>query len=287
MAMTNAIIDCRDQAAFVLGHIKGACNLPANNLFLRMHELPDKSQAISLCGDLANIEIARQFLNEKNYTVSNAIIWNDELIAQLKIKNEFQTGNTRVRLWQASPLLREFLQTQNDTSSKKTSLDIACGSGRDSVYLALHGYDATGIDYSADALSRAKSLAFHNQVNINAHEIDIENDNDALMHFLNNKQYDLICVFRYLHRPLLSLLPSLLKPSGFLIYQTFQEGCELMGSPRNPRFLLKKDELATHFQDLTILKNETIFLNDNRPTSAFIGQKNEHAHSEHPQNSIN
>lgn len=41
-------------------------------------------------------------------------------------------------------------------------LDIACGEGRHALQLALHGYDVTGIDLSAQSIAAAKELERHN-----------------------------------------------------------------------------------------------------------------------------
>lgn len=45
------------------------------------------------------------------------------------------------------------------TSSPLTSLDIGCGEGADAIWLAEHGWHATGIDVSPTAISRAEAAA--------------------------------------------------------------------------------------------------------------------------------
>jgi SAM-dependent methyltransferase len=39
------------------------------------------------------------------------------------------------------------------------ALDLACGEGRNSIWLAVHGWQVTGVDFSAAALSRAETLS--------------------------------------------------------------------------------------------------------------------------------
>jgi len=56
-----------------------------------------------------------------------------------------------------------------------------------------------------------------------------------------------VIVTRYLHRPLLPLLPGILTEGGVLIYETFMLGQERFGRPRNPDFLLRRDELLEAF----------------------------------------
>jgi hypothetical protein len=50
-------------------------------------------------------------------------------------------------------------------------------------------------------------------------------------------------VVNYLHRPLLPALVSAVAPGGVLIYETFAQGNERFGRPRNPDFLLRPGEL--------------------------------------------
>jgi SAM-dependent methyltransferase len=59
--------------------------------------------------------------------------------------------------------------------------------------------------------------------------------------------FDAIVVCRYLHRPLLPLLAASLAPGGVLIYETFMQGHEAYGRPKNPDFLLRPNELREVF----------------------------------------
>ena len=55
--------------------------------------------------------------------------------------------------------------------------------------------------------------------------------------------FDAIVVTNYLHRPLFTPILAAMRPHGVLIYETFAEGHERHGRPRNPSFLLRRDEL--------------------------------------------
>jgi hypothetical protein len=79
-------------------------------------------------------------------------------------------------------------------------------------------------------------------------------------------------VARYLHRPLFPWIKRLLKPGGIIIYQTFMQGCEKFGSPRNPNFLLKPGELREIFMGAEIWLDEVEELEDGRPVAAFIAK---------------
>jgi SAM-dependent methyltransferase len=114
-------------------------------------------------------------------------------------------------------------------------LDLACGTGRHAIWLAQQGYQVDAIDRNELCVAPMAGMK-----NIQIKIIDLETG-----HFPSNKepQYDGIIVCRYLHRPLLSLLPDLLKPGGVLIYETFMVGQERYGKPSNPDYLLRPDEL--------------------------------------------
>ncbi len=179
------------------------------------------------------------------------------------------------RLWKPAPLLQELVQNiLPDLNIKPAKgLDIACGAGRDLVYLATQGWEMTGIDYSEDSLQRAQVLAAAESMAVTTVLRDLEKSPTALVDFDTNA-YSLIHVSRYLHRPLLPKLPRLLQKGGLLVYQTFMSGCEntAIGRPSNPRFLLKQGELAHTYAQANILLDRIDYLEDGRPVNAFIAR---------------
>jgi SAM-dependent methyltransferase len=70
---------------------------------------------------------------------------------------------TKLPWYQKQPeaFVSEFLP---DTKGK--ALDVGCGSGEHSVWLAKHGFEVTGIDIFAEALTMASHIARQNQLNI-------------------------------------------------------------------------------------------------------------------------
>ena len=116
-------------------------------------------------------------------------------------------------------------------------LDLACGSGRHAIWIAQQGYP---LDRDVQAVSGMVGMD-----NINIIVLDLEAGN-----WLQGQQYDGIIVSRYLHRPLLPMLPEILNPGGVLIYETFMAGNERFGKPSNPDFLLLHDELLMLYSPL-------------------------------------
>ena len=76
--------------------------------------------------------------------------------------------------------------------------------------------------------------------------------------------FDGIVVTNYLHRPLFLHLFEALAAGGVLIYETFSEGNQLLGRPRNPDYLLKSGELLEQvkgrlevnaYEELCVIQN--------------------------------
>lgn len=113
-------------------------------------------------------------------------------------------------------------------------LDLACGQGRHSRYLAGLGYQVEALDRDAAALATLAGVP-----GITTCEADVEGGPWPY----HMQRFDGIVVTNYLHRPLLPLLINSLNEGGILIYETFMLGNERYGKPSNPLFLLRPGEL--------------------------------------------
>lgn len=271
-----ALIDCRPFADYIQGHIQAACSVPATELFARLHELPKRSKTLQLCGKMEDLAVARPFLQERGYTLLADINWSAQLAEQLAQTGQLEVSAQSKQWWQAAPLLQRFvaeIMPQHQIQASE-GLDLACGAGRDLIYLAQRGWQMTGVDWSEDSIARVQQLALSQNLTINTLLRDLETDAQPLPEF-KPASFGLICVARYLHRPLFPLIRELLKPGGVIIYQTFMQGCEntAIGRPRNPKFLLAPNELAEQFQGFELLLDELELLEDGRPVSAFIARK--------------
>ena len=91
------------------------------------------------------------------------------------------------------------------------ALDLACGAGRNALFLAKLGFAVDAIDISGDALSRARETAQRAALKLNW----IEHDLDEPYPF--DTDYDLIVVMWYVNLGLISRLCDCLAPGGFLL----------------------------------------------------------------------
>jgi len=96
------------------------------------------------------------------------------------------------------------------------ALDIACGAGRDAVYMAMCGYAVEAIDVLPDALERARDLARRHGVNLTTIEQDLRR-----APALPTGRYDVVVVMRFLHRPLIPAIGRSVVAGGFIVCEAF------------------------------------------------------------------
>ena len=125
------------------------------------------------------------------------------------------------------------------------ALDIACGIGRNTHFLAEKGFLVDAVDISDYALSQVKDMA-----RIKKFEIDLDTYN------LDINKYDLIVNINYLSRRLLPQIKEALRDGGVIIFETFIIAHGEFTQPVNPEFLLRKNELLHAFIGLDIIYYE-------------------------------
>lgn len=159
------------------------------------------------------------------------------------------------------------------TGSQAAALDVACGRGRNALYLAELGLTVDAMDRDEQALAELAATARRRQFpTLTTHAIDLEAD-AANPPALPRMHYDAITVFFYLHRPLFPLLLRALKPGGLLIYETFTLDNHLRRQhPRRREFCLEPNELLALTQGLWVLHYDEGEHADNHGTAAFTAQ---------------
>ena len=113
-------------------------------------------------------------------------------------------------------------------------LDLACGIGRHSRFLAARGFRVCAVDRDSTALDALDGVE-----GVSVRQADLENGPWPL----DGLVFDAIVVTNYLHRPLFPHILGAIAPAGMLIYETFAAGNERFGKPSNPDFLLRPGEL--------------------------------------------
>ena len=275
-----AILDCRTPEEFQLNHIKNSVNIPFEEISLRVAELPVKSRSLLLLGSSSELVDCWEFLSERGYEVIRSIDVNfPNFWTTLKntpsLKKLWAEGISSDQLWQPNLFLRNNINLiEKFLPANRTInvLDIACGSGREAIYLAKKGWQVTAVDHLSDVCRRCQQFAefqLSEQNNLKVICEDITT-NDKLF---EQSSFDLIMTFRFLHRPLFKTIQGWLKPGALFIGETFSIGAEKFGKPRRRSFMLEKDELNSYFPNWKILKQQQRQLSDGRPLTGGIYQK--------------
>ena len=245
---TCAVLDVRDEPAFAAGHPAGAGNIPHASLAERRTELPPRGTSILIVG--ASGDQAREAAAQVEAFGYTSVHWLDAPLPS--VEGGSDERGSGARLWRPAEFLEAVLPRLRETVSGGRVLDLAAGTGREAVFLALHGFDVEAMDNDRGILVRAEALAARNGVGIRATVRNLERRDPALP----AEAYEVITVFRFLHRPLFPAIARALVPGGFLVYETYRRGQERFGRPKHPRFLLDDGELSSSFPDLEVERYE-------------------------------
>lgn len=267
-AETLVVLDARDPEAFALGHLAGSGHIPCGDFVARRSELPPRNAAILVVAeDASAAAAAAAALEALDYS---AVSFLDAPLAALP--GGLANRGPAARLWRPAPFLEEVLRlisrprgaaqgSSARSGAALLALDLACGAGRDAVFLAQHGFDVEGWDNAPEALERARDLARRHGVTVRTERRDLERPGLEPP----ARTFDLIVCFRFLHRPLFPWMERALAPGGWLVYETYRVGQERFGRPIRPHFLLGRGELALAFPTL-----ETIHYEEREPEAGPV-----------------
>lgn len=147
-----------------------------------------------------------------------------------------------------------------------SALDLAAGSGRNSLYLAGLGYTVDAVDISPVAMARLRAIARERRLPVRCIEADLDE------YEIPETSYDLVIVFRFFSPTLMPLIEASLKPGGLLVYSTFNLR-HLSRKPNfNPDYLVPQGGLAPFFTRLEVILDEPE-AGEDRNLARFIGRK--------------
>ncbi len=122
----------------------------------------------------------------------------------------------------------------------KRAVDLACGGGRNALWLAKRGFAVDALDISETAIEtlkrRSEGLPVHPRV------VDLDRYEPP------QDRYDLALMVNFLDRDLLRRMSEALRPGGLFIVETYMKHPE-NEKAGNPDFLLEPDELVRLFAD--------------------------------------
>ncbi len=165
-----------------------------------------------------------------------------------------------------SPFLVREMERIKRLAPGVKALDIACGEGRNSIFLAQHGFRVTGLDISDVGIAKGIRRADNAGVRVEFRQTDLEG-------YRICESFDLIINFNFLLRELIPEEVGALTPGGLLLFDTILESPHLLAS-HNPAYLLGRGELRQIFTayDGDILFEEEMEQGE-MPTSRLMFRK--------------
>jgi len=160
-------------------------------------------------------------------------------------------------VWRTKP--NQFLVAELADLPPGRALDLACGEGRNAVWLAGRGWRVTGVDFSPVGLAKARRLAVDHGVAVDWVEADVvEWDPPAAA-------FDLVIVF-YLHLPsddrhrVMAHAQEALAAGGTLLVvghdaTNLSEG---YGGPQDPTVLFTPEQIASDLAELRIVRADHV-----------------------------
>ena len=163
-------------------------------------------------------------------------------------------------LWAAKP--NRFLVAEVASLAPGRALDLACGEGQNSIWLASLGWTVTGIDFSSVAIEKAKARAAREGVAVEflcRDLLDFHPDADA---------HELVLVF-YIHIPpagrrvVLERAAAAVAPGGtfVLVGHDLTNLDEGVGGPSDPELLFTPDDIVAELPGLEVEKAERVLRN--------------------------
>lgn len=139
------------------------------------------------------------------------------------------------------------------------SLDLACGEGRNAIWLAREGWASTGVDFSEVAIGKARRLAERAGVAVDFHCHDVVNWEPPVSSF----DFVVLC---YLHLPAEAMAVvvdhahSALAPGGSLLVvgHALSNLAGGIGGPQDPAVLYEPADVVSWLGDLEVLRAEHV-----------------------------
>jgi SAM-dependent methyltransferase len=160
-------------------------------------------------------------------------------------------------LWGVDP--NRFLVSECEAMPPGRALDLACGEGRNAVWLAGKGWQVTGVDFSDAALDKARQLAQTQEVGVEWVLADLTDYAPA------SSAFDLVIIF-YLqlaesaHRLILQNAQAALRESGTLLVvgHDLTNLTDGHGGPQDPARLFTPDDVVACVPELRIERAERV-----------------------------
>ncbi len=153
-----------------------------------------------------------------------------------------------------TPFLAAMIAAAGAPPAQATALDIGSGNGRNSLYLARHGYQVTAVDISGVGLSLTQLQAQQDHLPVRTVDQDINSFD------FGSQRWDLVVLvdFPFPYQALLPKIAAGLRPGGLVVVQAVsarQSGLESPDQVLHYTFMHRRD-LTAAFAGFTVLHDQ-------------------------------
>ena len=169
-------------------------------------------------------------------------------------------------------LLAEWLPKLEFRETHPRAIDVGCGTGRNTIYLARRGWRVDAVDVSEVALEGLTENANAESLPITCIQADLEDAAHLSTDLFAADRYDLAVMARYTNLPLIDTLKGALRAGGYLIVEEHLVTEADVVGPRSPQFRVAPGALRDAAAGLDIIAYREGIVNDPDGRSAALAQ---------------
>ncbi|MGM0903801.1 MAG: class I SAM-dependent methyltransferase [Bacillota bacterium] len=163
--------------------------------------------------------------------------WNRKYLERITIKEEEPKANARLKNVSAS------LKGGN-------ALDLACGLGGNSLFLAQLNYEVLALDVSDVAVDFIRERAINQQLSIKSIVCDLT---DITNLSLEKNSFDLVVITYYLDRAIFPFVKKIVSDHGYFFMETFYHSPKVGNNGVSNQYKLEPQELLGEFGNWKVL----------------------------------
>jgi tellurite methyltransferase len=163
--------------------------------------------------------------------------WNRKYLERITIKEEEPKVNARLKSLSAS-------------LKGGMALDLACGLGGNSLFLAQLNYEVQALDVSDVAVDYVHERAVQQQIPVKPMVCDLT---DITNIHIEKNSFDLVVITYYLDRSIFPIVKSLVKDEGYFFMETFYQSPKLENEGVSNQYKLESQELLSVFANWKVV----------------------------------
>jgi tellurite methyltransferase len=129
------------------------------------------------------------------------------------------------------------------------ALDLACGLGGNSLFLARMNYQVQAIDISDVAINYIQEQATKDNLKIHPRVCDLTDLNNLKW---QNSSFNLVVITNYLDRTLFPIVKNIIKENGYFFMETFYQSPLNENQGVSNQYMLQPKELLAEFGAWTV-----------------------------------